>query len=96
MTQAWGRNKSPLNKHIHKSVLVVTGDFLFRFIIIDTPKEMPHMKFLSISYNRLISLSNETPLENPLHVNYLNIIFYKYLVQASLVTALTALWLPLI
>jgi hypothetical protein len=28
MAQAWGRNKSPINKHIHKSVLVVIVDFL--------------------------------------------------------------------
>jgi len=28
MAQAWGRNYSPFNKHIHKSVLVMIGDFL--------------------------------------------------------------------
>ena len=28
MAPAWGRNYSPLNKRVHKSLLVVTGDFL--------------------------------------------------------------------
>jgi len=28
MAQAWGRNYSPFNKHVHKSVLIVIGDFL--------------------------------------------------------------------
>jgi len=28
----WGRNLSPRNKHIHKTVLVVTGDFLDLYI----------------------------------------------------------------
>jgi len=32
MAQVWGRNLSPRNKHIHKIVLVVTGDFLDLYI----------------------------------------------------------------
>jgi hypothetical protein len=57
---------------------------------------MFHIKFLFISYNRLISISSDLSLENRVHVNYLSIILYKYLVQASPVTARTALWSPLI
>jgi len=67
-------------------------DILFWFVVIDTPTGMFHIKFLFISYNRLISVSSELlSLENRVHVNYLSIILYKYLVQASPVTARTAL-----
>jgi len=65
--------------------------------MMDTPTGMFHTKFLFISYNRLISVSSESlSLENRVHVNYLSIILYKYLVQASPVISRTALWSPLV
>jgi len=71
-------------------------DILFRFVMMDTPTGMFHIKFLFISYNRLISVSSEPfPLGIRVHVNYLSIILYN-LVQGSQGIARTALWSPLV
>jgi len=71
-------------------------DILFRFVMMATPTGMFHIKFLFISYSRLISVSSEPlSLGNRAHVNYLSIILYN-LVQGSPVIARTALWSPLV